>query len=178
MKKLFCMVLVLVITGCGDISNTPTRQVESFLNKYQTLDKKVIEDLDSTINNAGLFNTEDIEKYREIIKKQYKNLSYKIKEEKTDGSTAIVTAEITVIDFAKVLAATRNYKDNNMSEFQDERGNYNKEKYITYVLDKLDSEKEKVKYTLDITLIKTDGKWEIDNIGEDIKDKILGIYEK
>lgn len=179
MKKIFYIVLsALLLTGCGDISNTPTKQVEFFLNKYQTLDRDVIEDLDHVIENEAIFNNENSQKYRDIIKKQYKNLSYKIKEEKIDGDKAVVTVEITVIDFAKVLAEARDYKNNNIDEFKDEHGNYSETLYTDYVIDKLDKAKEKVKYTLDIGLTNIDGKWKLNEIDGDTEDKILGTYEK
>lgn len=179
MKKIFYIVLgTLLLTGCGDISNTPTRQVEGFLNKYQTLDRDVIEDLDYVIENEDMFNNENRQKYRDVIKKQYKNLSYKIKEEKIDGDNAAVTVEITVIDFAKVLAEARDYKNNNIDEFKDEQGNYNETLYTDYVIDKLDKAKEKVKYTLDMPLTNVNGKWKLNDIDNDMRDKILGIYEK
>ena len=40
MKKLFCFLFILlVLSGCGNMNNTPTKKVEAFLNKYQTNDK-------------------------------------------------------------------------------------------------------------------------------------------
>ena len=139
MKKFFCLLLsLLLMTGCGDISNTPMKQVEAFFNKYQTLDRDVIEDLDRVIEDESVFNSESKQKYRNIIKKQYQNLSYKIKEEKIDGDNAFVTVEITVLDFAKVLAETREYKNNNLDKFKDEQGRYSENLYTLYVIDKLD----------------------------------------
>lgn len=179
MKRIFCIVLTaLLLTGCGDISNTPAKQVEGFLNQYQTLDRDVIGDLDSVIEKNKIFNSANKDKYRDVIKKQYKNLSYKVKDEIIDGDNAIVIVEITVLDFAKTLAEARDYKNKNISQFKDESGNYSESAYSDYVIEKLAKEKEKVKYTLDMALSKIDGKWILNNIDEETKDKILGIYEK
>ena len=49
MKKIFvCLITILFITftGCStNINNTPTKKVEEFFNRYQTLDSKVISEL-------------------------------------------------------------------------------------------------------------------------------------
>lgn len=178
MKKIIYFVIgLLLITGCGNISNTPTKQVEAFFNKYQTLDQDVLYDLDKVISDDARFLSDSREEYREIIKKQYKNLTYKIKEEKIDADVATVTVEITVIDFSKILSDSNNYKNNHPEEFNDSNGNYQETLYSRYVIDKMKTAKDKVKYTLDIKLSKIDEKWCLDGIDSDTEDKILGIYQ-
>ena len=51
-KLLFIIIALIAITGCtlSNIDNTPTKQVEAFFNNYQTLDQKVLNDLDLVIN--------------------------------------------------------------------------------------------------------------------------------
>lgn len=179
MKKLiYAFISLFLLVGCSNISNTPTKQVEGFFNKYQTLDNEVLEDLDKVINENQKFNDINKEAYREVIKKQYKNMTYKIKEETIDGDNAIVTVEITVLDFGKIIREVEDYKNNHIDEFQDENGNYDDNKYVNYLMQRLKEAKEKVKYTLDINLTKLNKKWKIDGIDSDTEDKILGIYEK
>lgn len=179
MKKIiYILTILFFITGCGNINNTPTRQVEELFNKYQTLDKEVLNDLDQVIGREKKFNEEQSNKYRDLIKKQYKNLTYKIKEETVDGDTAVVTTEITVLNLGKIKNEVEDYKNNHIEEFADEDGNYSEDKYINYLLLNLKEAKEKVKYTIDIRLTKIDKKWKIDGIDSDTEDKILGIYEK
>ena len=72
MKKIFIiMISLLILTGCSlkDIDNTPTKQVEAFFNNYQTLDKKVLDDLDVVIARQTNYTKEQKEKYRNILKK-------------------------------------------------------------------------------------------------------------
>ena len=179
MKKiLYIAISLFLLAGCSNISNTPTRQVENFFNKYQTLDNDVLSDLDKVIDEEPKFNTTNKNEYREIIKKQYKNMLYKIKEETIDGDKAIVTVEITVLDFGKIMREAQDYKNNHIEEFKDANGNYDENKYIDYLIPRLKEAKEKVKYTVDINLTKLDKKWKIDGIDSDTEDKILGIYEK
>ncbi|MBE6138822.1 MAG: hypothetical protein E7173_03670 [Firmicutes bacterium] len=178
MKKIiYLLFAVLLITGCDNISNTPTKQVEAFLNKYQTLDLEVIEDLDGVIDEHPNFSGENREKYREIIKKQYKNLVYQVKEEKVNADVATVVVEITVLDFSKVLAEASIAKENSPQIFLDSSGQYDEQKYYAYVISKMEQSNEKVKYTLEIPLSKINDKWKIGELDSDTEDKILGVYE-
>ena len=178
MKKLIILfVSIMLLCGCDDINNTPTKQVESFFNKYQTLDQDVLDDLDRVIAEEEVFDTTAREEYRKLIKDQYRNLTYQIKEEKVNGDDATVTSEITVVDYSKVLAEAELYRINNLDEFKDENGNYQTSKYSNYVIEQLKKAKDKVKYTVDIKLRKIDEKWQLQGIDEITEDKILGIYE-
>ena len=180
MKKitmLLCGFFLLLLSGCDDVNNTPTKQVESMFNKYQTLDEEVLDDLDRIISEEIVFDTTARDEYRKLIKEQYQNLVYKIKDEVIDGDTAKVRVEITVTDYSKIIAEAENYKNNNISEFTDENGKYQVSKYSNYVIKQLKNAKDKVKYTVEILLTKINDKWKLNDISEETEDKILGIYE-
>lgn len=134
MKKIFvCLITILFITltGCStNINNTPTKKVEEFLNRYQTLDSKVISDLDRVVEEEEKFNTSNREDYKELIKNQYKDMTYMIKNETINGDKAIVEVEITVKDYKKVMDEAEVYRNNNMQLFSDELGNYKETMYI------------------------------------------------
>lgn len=177
-KVLYLFLIVILLTGCGEISNTPTKQVEGFFNKYQTLDQDVLDDLEVVISEEEKFDETSKQKYRDIIKKQYRDLTYYVKEERVDGDKAVVTVEITVYDFASTMSEAENYKNSHLSEFADEAGIVSQTKYTNYVINQLAKTKEKVKYTIDLNLTKTNDKWKLDGLDSDSEDKILGIYEK
>lgn len=178
MKKIITLLSIIILTGCTtlDISNTPTKKVEEFLNKYQILDEEILNELDNVIEEKTKLNSENKEEYRELIKKQYKDMQYTIKEETIDGDEAKVTAQIIVKDFTKIINDAENYKRENMKEFY-ENNTYNDNLYKKYLLDKLKDAKDRVTYTLDFTLKKENTKWRLDPITEEIEDKILGIYK-
>ena len=178
MKKLITLLSIILLTGCTtlDISNTPTKKVEEFLNKYQILDEEILNELDNVIEEKTKLNSENKEEYRELIKKQYKDMQYTIKEETIDGDEAKVTAQIIVKDFTKIINDAENYKRENMKEFY-ENNTYNDNLYKKYLLDKLKDTKDRVTYTLEFTLKKENTKWRLDPITEEIEDKILGIYK-
>ena len=174
MKKLV-LLLSLFLIGCSDLSNTPTKKAEEFLKKYQTLDESVISDLNNVVNESDLNETQR-SMYIDIMKKHYQNLSYEIKNETDDGDKAIVTVEIAVTDFKKVLDEANNYMNNNKEEFNDENGEYSVVKFNDYKLSKLKEAKDKIRYTIEIKLTKINEDWTVDKLDSKTYDKINGVY--
>ena len=176
MKKLIGIGLCILLCGCNDLSNTPTKKTEEFLKKYQSLDSSVLTDLDNVLNEDTTLNENQKVMYEDIMKKHYQNLSYEIKNETIDGDEAIVTVEISVTDFKKVLDEANNYMNNNMEEFYDENGNYSISKFNDYKLNKLKDAKDKVRYTLEISLSKVNDEWQVNTQNQITYDKINGIF--
>ena len=174
MKKLV-LLLSLFLIGCSDLSNTPTKKAEEFLKKYQTLDESVISDLNNVVNESDLNETQR-SMYIDIMKKHYQNLSYEIKDETIDGDEAVVTVEIAVTDFKKVLDEANNYMNNNKEEFNDENGEYSVVKFNDYKLNKLKEAKDKIRYTIEIKLTKINDDWTVDKLDSKTYDKINGVY--
>jgi len=177
MKKLIlCLFVSIFVIGCGTkIGNTPTKKVESFINKYQTLDMSVLEDLDSVIDKEN-FNEEYKNKYRDIVKKNYQKMSYKVKDEVINGDTAVVTVEITVIDYSKINNETDLYLLNNPDEFKDVNGDYDPSLYDEYRIKKLEEVDDTVTYTLDLELTKENDEWVLNDLDDMELSKINGTY--
>lgn len=177
MKKILLIPIVIILTACSilDISNTPTKKAEEFLNKYQILHEDVIKDLEEVLDKNNL-SENNKQEYKEIIKKQYKNLQYEIKETKEDGDEATITAQIIVKDHTKIINEAENYKRKNIKEFYEEE-TYNDDKYKKYLIEKLKQAKDKVTYEIELTAHKKNGEWILDEISEETEDKILGIYK-
>lgn len=173
MKKLLVILSVFLLVGC-ELNNTPTKKIEQFLSNYQILHKDVISDLDGMINKTN-YTSEQKEKYKELMKKQYKSLIYEIKEETIDGNKSYVTVQIEVTNYGKSLTETESYLNDHRDEFTD-NGVYNESKFLSYQLDELAKEKERVKYTLTFSLTKQNGTWEIDDLTETMEEKINGVY--
>ena len=178
MKKLILLLIAVIITGCNEknLMNTPTKKVEMFFENYQTLSDNVIDDLNKVTAEEELFNTENREKYIELMKKHYQDLTYEIKDEKIDGDTALVTVEIEVTDYSKALEEANTYLEENRSEFE-ENGEYNEFLFMDYKIKKLSEVKDTVKYTLDLTLSKINDVWTLDNISDIDEQKINGVYD-
>lgn len=121
MKKILVAILgVLLFTGCTDMMNTPTKRVEEFLGKYQTMDSEVLKQLDEVIEKEETMTKDQRKEYRDLIKKQYQNLSYKIKDETVNGDEATVEVEIEVFDYQKAISDAEKYLDEHKDEFKKE----------------------------------------------------------
>ena len=180
MKKLILFLTLLLFTACslniGDIDNTPTKKVEEYLNKYQSLSSDVVNDLDIVAERETSFNLKQKQRYIKIMKKNFSNMSYKIKEETINADSAEVEVEINVYDYYKVNKAADNYLFQNSDEFiNDEK--YDEEKYINYKLDRMEKNVDKIKYTIYFNLTKDDkGNWSLVDVSNADEEKILGIY--
>ena len=168
MKKLFSLfIFLLLLVGCS-LSNSPTSKVEEFLNKYQTLDSDIKSGIDDILKEENLTDSQK-ERYRKVIEKQYRNLSYEIKNERIDGDTATITVEIEVMDYKKEVNDTNNYYQG--------IDNYTVEDYNNTKLDKLEKAKDKVKYTIDFEVKKDgNGNWKLSSLSNETIKKIQGMY--
>lgn len=177
-KKIILMVTILfLVVGCGNMMNTPTKKVEEFLSKYQTQDKSVLEQLDDVIKEAGNLVDDQKDTYRDLMKKQYQNLSYKIKDETEDGDNATVQVEIEVYDYGKAISEAETYLTTNREEFLDEdEKEIDSKKFLDYKIKQMKDVKDKVKYTINFTLTKVDDKWKLDDISDIDRQKLHGLY--
>ena len=193
-KYLLCSFVVISLVGCS-MGNTPTKKVENFLDSYRKQDENVITQLKEMIDSDNLMDENQKETYSDIIKKQYSDLTYNIKNETINGDKATVTAEIEVYDFYKANKEAEEYYNNNKKEFEDnsvvedvkEKAKDVAEgakdaitsdsKYINYRLGKLKDADDRIKYTVDFTLTKKNGNWKLDDIDDVTRQKIHGLYE-
>lgn len=177
-KNLFIGIMLFVLSvGCSNMMNTPTKKVEEFLSKYQTQDEEVLKQLDEVIDSAGTMTSKQKDKYRDLMKKQYQNLSYKIKDEVEDGNKATVEVEIEVYDYASSINESETYLTTNKEEFIDTNTNtVDDEKFMEYKLEQLEQVKDKIKYTINFTLTKSNNKWQLDDITEIDRQKLHGLY--
>lgn len=176
-KIIIVISLLILLVGCTLINPTtsPKRAVEDLLGKYQSLDNKVIEQLDDVIAGETLTATQK-DDYKALIRKQYQNLTYTIKDELIDGDTAVVTTEIEVFDFAKANKETDLYVSTNKDEFLDDNDVMSDVLYQDYKIKKLKDVTDRIKYTLDLELTKTDNKWKVNDLNNVERQKIHGLY--
>lgn len=177
MKKILWVLLIIVcLTGCNNLMNTPTKKVEYLLSKYQNNDSEVLKQLDETLLTDAILTKEEKEKYKSIMQKQYKDLMYNIKNEAIDGKTAVVEVEIDVYDYAKAVTNSENELLNNSEKFKDSTGEVDTIKYNDYKLSNLEKVTDRVKYTINFTLSKIDEEWVVDDLTETERMKIHGLY--
>ena len=177
MRKIFIFILSFILfTGCNNtLLNTPTKKVEMFFQNYQSLDKNVISQLNDVINNELTFTDDQRKEYLELMKRHYQSLKYNIKDEVIDGDQAVVTVEVEVMDYSRILNDADEYLKNNKDEFIKD-GEYDISLFNDYRLKQLKKVNDKVKYTIDLSLSKIDNEWILDEISKETRDKINGIY--
>lgn len=177
MKKiLLLLVSLILVTGCNDMMNTPTRRVEEYLGKYQILDSTVLTELDNVVDNSD-YSDEYKEEYKELMIKQYQNLSYKIKNEQTNGDTATVIVELEVFDYNNALSEAEDYIDEHDSEFLDDEEDTREEKIDHYKINAMKEVTDKASYTINFSLVKDNKKWVLEKISDSDLEKIHGLYE-
>lgn len=177
-RKIIILVsLLVVLAGCGITSATtsPKRVVEDLFGKYQALDNTVLDQLDTVIASENLTTVQKND-YEELMRKQYQNLTYTIKNEVVNGDKAIVTVEIEVYDFAKTNAETEAYVTGHESEFLGDATTISDALYQNYKINKLKGVTDRTKYTLDLGLTKTDKAWKLDTLTDVERQKIHGLY--
>ena len=177
MKKiLWILLIVICLTGCNNLMNTPTKKVEYLLSKYQQNDEEVLRQLDNTIANEQVLSETFKDRYKDVMKKRYKDLMYTVKNEAIDGKTAVVEVEVEVYDYSKAVTNVENDLLNNADKYKDNTGEINTTIFNDNKLTALEGVKDRVKYTINFTLSKVDEEWIVDDLTETERMKIHGLY--
>jgi len=180
MKKgilfLVVMLSIVMLTGCNTVMNTPTKRVENLLSKYQTNDEEVLTQLDETLLSETILTKDLKDRYRSLMKKQYGDLRYQIKDETVDGNTAVVEVEIEVYDYNGAIKNIEDKLINNNGDYIDDTGNLLTNKYNEEKIRLMEEVKNRVTYTLNLTVSKIDDKWIVDDLTETERLKLHGLY--
>ena len=179
MKKLFLLLIgvmaLFTLTGCDSLMNTPTKRVEALLNSYKTEDKKVLEQLDKVLLSETIMDSSLKERYRNLMLRQYRDLTYKIKNETIDGNNATVEVEIMVYDYNSAIKEVED-KVLNDKDYVDESGNAKTTKFNEEKIKRMEETKNRITYTINFTVAKIDNKWVVDDLTETERMKIHGLY--
>ena len=167
MKKkvlLLFVVPILLLVGCT-MANTPTSKVENLFSKYQKVDDDIATGIENVLDEQNL-TAPHKERYKKLLEKQYKNLSYEIKDELIDGDNATVLVEIEVMDYKKAV-----------NDLVFDSSIYTKESYDEEKLNRLENNKDKVKYTLELKLSQDESNnWTLNALTNEQIKKIQGMY--
>lgn len=160
--------IIFLLMGCN-LNNTPTSKVEERLSFYQMLDSSInLNDSIALFTNGDNLTESQKGEYEKIIKKQYKSLSYDVKEEMVDGDSATVTVQIEVLDYKKLDEEL----DNEIN-----RVDVGVEQYHNQRIEKFKDAKERIAYTIEFRVQKdNNGDWKLLSLDSTEEEKILGIY--
>ena len=178
MKKITIIILLIIITGCKNITyNTPSSKVSSFFSNYQTLNKTIIDELNLAIKKDKSKSNFEKEIYKRLLIKQYKNIEYKIKSEEVKNNYAYVDVEIEVYDYEKENYYSKKYFLNNLKLFNIKKNENIEEnkKYKNYKLLKLKKTKKRKKYNITFQLKKEKKIWKLLNLKKEDLKKIHGF---
>lgn len=177
MKKIlisFFVLSLMFLTGC-DTMNTPTKRAEEYLSRYNSLDEEVTSDIDLMVETENL-NDDNSEIYRNTIERQLKDLKYEIVSEEINGDTATVTAKVTVYDLMKSKEESNAYYSENPTEFYT-NDRLDNDKYSKYELENMLEFEDTIDYTIEIDLTRVDDVWTVNEVDNDVKEKIYGLYD-
>lgn len=164
-KKLILFISILFLLVACSMSNTPTSKVEALFSKYQNLDTDISRGIDNILDEQNLTDENRL-RYRNLLEKQYKNLSYEITDEKIDGNNATVTVSLDVLDYRSSI-----------SDLTFDSTIYTKETFDNEKLNRLENTNNKVTYTLEFTLTKDEeGSWHLNALTNEQIRKIEGMY--
>lgn len=161
-KYLVFFLCIFCLVGCTNKSSKEA--VIEYLEKYRNFTAEIEESLMKDLESVN-WTKEQKEKYILLMKKQFVNLKYKIKEEIYNGEEATVLVDITVYNY-------HNSKREALKE-QDESQNY-----IDKVLEKMNNETHTIKYTLVFKINYKEGVWVLEQPSEETLKKIEGVYNE
>ncbi len=175
MKKILLMFgCLLLVVGCSCSNDKAADAVEKYLNDYKGLSDHVLEDIDELVE-AEKLTDKGKETYKEVLKRQYRDLIYTIENEDYDGDTANVTVKLTVYDLYKAQKEASEYLNSHQDEFLTD-GKYDNDLYIEYKLEQMKNMNDTIQYNVVFKVTKTDGKWYVEQPDEETLEKIHGVY--
>ncbi len=172
MKKVILILLIILLSGCNNI---PSGEVNAYLNEYKNMDSSVKEQINHLMEQVYL-NEENIKVYKEVYAKQYRNMTYDIKDYTCDKKVCNVPVIIEVYDYITVQNEAMEYLIANETEFLDENNNYDMNKYEYYKLNLMLQTDKRIKYEINFHLEKHLTNWYITSITNQDLLKIHGLY--
>jgi len=206
MKKILLPLLIITLSACTLGMSTPKQVVSSFLDKYKNQDTNILAQLDETIDNQfnnddykKRYKTLMTNQYKNM---DYKIKDESIEGDNAiveaeitvyDYASAIRNAndylnnnpnEFTIdsptidMDDAndETTKDTETDKDNTTDKNKLDSTNYDENKFIDYRLTQMENVNDTVTYTIQFTLTKVDGKWQMDQLSSTDIEKLHGIY--
>ncbi len=185
MKKYIVVLFMLLLTACSlGVASSPKEKVKEFLDKYKNQDSEVLDNLDEIVSSE--YSGDYAERYKNIMKNQYKNMSYTITDEIIEGDDASVIAEIEVYDYSSIINNANSYLTDHKKEFLIESTDENNitsdsidnDKFLDYKFGLLENAENKKTYTIEFIFHKDNNEWKMDSLSESDIEKIHGLYEE
>lgn len=172
---LLAILLVTFVTLLIVKSNnkSPVTLTKEYMNRYQKLDKDLIKNIKYEYND-DLTPTQK-EKFEDVMKRQYENMTYEITNEIVNKHDAIITVQFIVYDLSSAMDRANSYVEVYSDKFM--KGNkFDPYKATDYKLQTLKKYEEKVTYSIDFAYYKENGKWKMTDLSDVDLKKLNGMY--
>lgn len=170
------ILLIVMLPGCINNKSKPEDVVYGYLDSFKSNTLDLPKEIDNVINVNSDLNKEHKELYKNLLIKQYKSLEYSLISKEISGHNALVRISITVNDLRKVLDDFSNEAIKNMSNYYNEKNEFDNEKYLFDKLSYAINTHIPKDYEITFYLHKENNNWILtDPTNEDLE-KIHGIY--
>lgn len=174
----FTFIIVIgisVLLTKRSLSSSPLGLTKTYFEKYQKLDKSVVNDIVYDFSDKLSSDQETL--YKGTIKKQYQNLKYEVLEVFNDDYETTVTVMFTVIDLKSAYDRADTYVRTHDYEFLDDEGNYDVHKEVDYKLDILERANETIDYKIKLVFYQDElNRWVMVNPSPTDLQKISGTF--
>ena len=175
----FLLLIVIIGLVLGIVrknnSTSPMGLTKEYFDKYVKEDKSVTSKI--VYDFSDKLNSYQEKRYKEIIKKQYRNLHYSIVDSYVGEGDAHITVEITVVDLKSAYEKSSSYIQAHEDKFLNNEGSLDDEKVIDYKLEQLEKTKESVSYSLLFDFYRNDvNHWEMMKVSDADVSKINGTF--
>ena len=167
-------VVVKLVTGRVS-SSSPKGLIKEYFEKYHKEDKSITSKIIYPFSDK--LNSYQEQRYKELIKKQYRNLGYKIIDEYVGDVDSNYTIQVTVVDLKDTYEKANSYVTAHKDKFLDSSGNMDDKKVIDYKLEQLEKAVETMDYSITINLYKNNkNQWIMADLSSSDLEKINGTF--
>lgn len=159
------LVGIFVLTGAN--SKSPTDLTLEFMNKYKNATSEVMNEVKYPY--ADKLDKTQMNTYKDLIRSQYRSMSYTISEETVGEVDAIIKVDFDVYDYASSYDKATSYLSLYGSDMS-------LEKQVNYKLKEMSNTKEKVTYSIEFKFYKLDGVWYMTDVTSADLSKLTGTF--
>lgn len=165
------VLIVLVLVGLFVLTRTSSKSpldlTLDFMNKYKNASSEVMNEVKYPFNDE--LSDAQLTTYKDLIRSQYKSMTYEIVNETVGEVDAIIKVDFDVFDYASSYDKANSYlslygKDMSL------------EKQINYKLKEMSKTKEKVTYSIEFKYYKLDGVWYMTDFNKADLSKLSGTF--
>jgi len=167
--------IIGIIHRHNSLFASPEQLTNSYLKSYIKEDSSILKKIEYPFEDT--LNSSQEQRFKEIMKKQYRNMVYTIEEQNLEEVDGQIVVHVTVFDLKDSYDRANHYVESHASNFEKEDGSFDEEKAIDYKLSQLEDVKEKIDYSITFHFIKNkDNQWNMSDLSSSDIEKINGLF--